>query len=241
MPAADLRFSTQSEPISLSERAYHAIRDRVLKGELPIGAALSRRKLAVELGMSLLPVAEALQRLEAEGLVESRPRVGTRVYRPSTQDIRERYEIREALESQAARLFAERASPREKLELEKMAEHMDALFNRCASGENDPEFLFAVHSYHSELHLKIAECTGCRALRDVIDKNNVLTFNWLYDVAARRPPLPPRFHRNLIEAIGRGDPEDADRAMREHVRYGLGNVVRAIGPDSAEKPFQRMK
>jgi DNA-binding GntR family transcriptional regulator len=242
MCAASADISAR-EPVSLSVRAYLVIRDQILKGDLALGAALSRRKLAGALGMSLLPVAEALQRLESEGLVESRPRVGTRVCLPTTQDIRERYEVREALESQSARLFAEKASPREKLELERMAEHMDTMFSRCASGENDPEFLFAVHSYHSQLHLRIAECTGCRALRETIERNQVLTFNWLYDVAARRPPLPPRFHSELIAAISREDPEEADRSMRHHVRYGLENVVRAIGPDGAgpDSPFRRVK
>lgn len=235
MPAAHPGFASPQETISLSERAYIVIRDRILKGELALGAALSRRKLAAELGMSLLPVAEALQRLEGEGLVESRPRIGTRVCRPTEQDIRERSEVREALESQAARLFAKTATARAKLELQRMAEHMDAMFNRCfATGENDPEFLYAVHSYHSELHFRIAECTGCQALRQAIEKNHVLIFNWLYDIAARRPPLPARFHRDLIEAISKGDPEEADRAMRQHIRYGLENVVRGIGPEDGE-------
>src|SRR5713226_7990442 len=114
--------------VSLSEHAYNVIRERILKGEIPLGAALSRRKLAAELGMSLLPVAEALQALENDGLVESRPRVGTRVCLPTAEQIRERYEIREALESQAARLYTERASVPQKLELERMAENMDAMF-----------------------------------------------------------------------------------------------------------------
>ncbi len=233
MAKAEAHFSSSPERVSLSERAYLLIRERILKGELALGAALSRRKLASELGMSLLPVSEALQRLENDGLVESRPRIGTRVCLPTARDIRENYEVREALESQAARLFAEKASVREKLEMEKMAEHLDALFNRCASGENDPEFLYAVHSFHSQFHLRIAECTGCRALRQAIEKNQVLIYNWLYDVAARRPPLPPRFHRDLLEAISKGDPEDADHAMRHHVRHGLDNVLRALDPDSA--------
>lgn len=229
---------------SLSEHAYLVIRDRILKGEIPLGAALSRRKLAVELGMSLVPVAEALQRLEGDGLVESRPRVGTRVCLPTASDIRERYEVREALESQAARLFAEKASGREKLELLKMAEHMDALFNRCfASGDRDRDFLYEVHSYHLQLHLRIAECTGCHALRQIIEKNHVLIFNWLFDVGAHRPALPPRFHRDLIETLNKGDAEEADRAMRNHIRYGVENVVRAIGPDGArsDSAIQRIK
>lgn len=222
------------EHAGLAERAYLVIRDRILKGEFRLGAALSRRKLAAELGMSLLPVSEALQRLENDGLVESRPRIGTRVFRPTAEDIREHYEVREALESQAARLFAEKASVREQMELRRMAENMDVMFNRCAEGDKEPDFLFAVQSYHSQLHLRIAECTGCRALRQTIEKNQVLIFNWLFDVAAQRPPLPPRFHRDLIEALCQGDPEAADRAMRQHIRYGLGNIVRAIGPEPTE-------
>jgi DNA-binding GntR family transcriptional regulator len=193
--------------------------------------------------MSLLPVSEALQRLEGEGLVESRPRSGTRVFLPSAEDIREQYEVREALESQAARLFAERAGVRDQIELMRMAENMDAMFNRCAEGDRDPEFLFAVQSYHSELHLRIAGCTGCRALQQTIEKNQILIFNWAFDVAARRPPLPPRFHRDLVENLCKGDPEIADAAMRQHIRYGLGNIVRAIEPEPAggRVPIKRVK
>jgi len=74
MPASRGLQSAPKVRISLSEQAYMLIRDRILKGEIPLGAELSRRKLAAELGMSLLPVAEGLQRLENDELVESRPR-----------------------------------------------------------------------------------------------------------------------------------------------------------------------
>lgn len=232
----------RGERVSLSERAYYTIRERILKGELALGAPLSRRRLAAGLGMSLLPVAEALQSLEKDGLVESRPRVGTRVCFPTAEQVRERYQIREALESQAARLYAERASARQKRELESMAEHMDAMFNRCASSaDNNRDFLYAVQSYHLELHLRIAECTGCRALREMIEKNHVLIFNWLFDVAASRPPLPERFHRELIEALNRGKLETADKAMRAHVRHGLEEVVSILEPRAKDQRFERVK
>jgi GntR family transcriptional regulator, rspAB operon transcriptional repressor len=228
--------------MSLSEQAYYVIRDRILKGAIGLGAPLSRRKLAAELGMSLLPVAEALQALEADGLVESRPRVGTRVCLPTASEIRERYEVREALESQAARLYAVRATSREKREMERMAGHLDAMFNRAASSaDHDRDFLFAVHSYHMELHLRIAEYARCGVLRRLIEKNQVLIFNWLFDIAASRPPLPPRFHHNLIEALNRGKVQAADQAMRAHVSYGVEAVVGALASRPADVPFQRVK
>src|SRR6185312_12249953 len=95
----------EQQPLSLSSRAYQTILNRILRGMVPIGGELSRRKLSLELGMSILPVSEALQRLQNEGIVETQPRVGTRVRIPTATDVRERYEIREALECQTARLF----------------------------------------------------------------------------------------------------------------------------------------
>ncbi len=223
---------TNASPVawqgSLAEQAYVAIREQILRGQLALGTVVSRRRLAQQLGMSMLPISEAIQRLEAEGLVESRPQVGTRVRIPTEKDIRERFIIREALESQAARLFVERASYAQRQEMSRMAEHVDALFNRRASGDCDPEFLFAVHSYHFQLHMKIAEYSGCSALREMIEKNNVLVLNWLYDVAGPQPTPPAQFHRDLIAILAGNNPEAADAAMRAHVTWGIDETVQSI-------------
>jgi DNA-binding GntR family transcriptional regulator len=219
---------------SLSARAYRTILNRILRGTVPIGGELSRRKLAVELGMSILPVSEALQRLQNEGIVESQPRVGTRVRVPTGTDVRERYEIREALECQTARLFCRIATDADQEALLQMARQVDALYARCFSGsENDADFLYLVQDTHTRFHLRIAEVSGCRALRTMLEANQVLTFNWLYYVAARRPALPTRFHTELAEALGTRDEEVADRAMRAHIRYGIENVISCIVPELA--------
>jgi len=201
---------------------------------VPIGGELSRRKLAVELGMSILPVSEALQRLQNEGIVESQPRVGTRVRVPTSTDVRERYEIREALECQTARLFCRAATDADMEELLKMAQEVDTLYARCfRSAENDADFVYLVQDTHSRFHLRIAEVSGCQALRAMLEANQVLTFNWLYYVAAQRPALPPRFHTELAEALCTRDEEIADRAMRAHIRHGIENVISCIAPELA--------
>src|SRR6185437_15569732 len=79
---------------SLANAAYTQIRDEILRGNFGIGDILSRRHLAEMLNMSFIPITEALQRLEVEGLVESRPRIGTRVRIPAEEDIRSSYVIR---------------------------------------------------------------------------------------------------------------------------------------------------
>lgn len=242
MPNPLRKTGQRGDRISLADRAYYAIRERILKGQIGLGAPLSRRKLAVELGMSLLPVSEALQALEADGLVESRARVGTRVCFPTPEEIRDRYEVREALESQAARLYAERSTPAERRATLKTAEQLDTLFEQSSDTPNrNRELLYTVHSDHLDFHLRIADAARCRTLREMIEKNHVLIFNWLFDVAASRPPLPPNFHRELAQALNSGDVDTADRAMRNHVRHGLENIVSILGARASDVPFERVK
>jgi DNA-binding GntR family transcriptional regulator len=213
---------------SLSSRAYQQIRDEILSGELSIGDIISRRRLAKRLNMSFLPVTEALKCLETEGLVESRPRIGTRVRVPSEQDIRDSNVIREALESQAARLCAEHITAEEKKQLRTSARHLDQLQKMCALEPQDSRFLFSVHTYHMQFHTRIAEVGRCTGLCRAIEKEHVLVFNWLYDIAADRRAQPEEFHTKLADALSSGDPVVADAAMREHVRYGLDQILERL-------------
>jgi DNA-binding GntR family transcriptional regulator len=174
--------------------------------------------------MSVIPVTEALQRLEADGLLESRPRAGTRVRVPTERDVHELYEVREALETQSARLFAQRATEAQRQEIRRLADQLDKLFKRLGRGTDDADLRSLVHSQHVQFHMRIAEHADCDSLRQLIERSHILTLNWLFDVTARRTPLPPRFHHDLGEAVASGDPERADAAMRGHVRYGLREI-----------------
>ncbi len=217
----------------LSDQAYFTIRERVLRGVFAPGAVLSRRNLAREFGMSFLPISEALQRLESEGLVESRPRVGTRVRTPTPGEVRGRYVVREALEAKSAELCCERASFQERLELRRMAEHLDLLYARSAVGERDTDLLYVVHQHHMNLHMRIAEYARCPELKEAIEKNHVLIYNWFFDITAGRRAMPERFHRDLVQAVIGDDIPAAGRVMREHVRYGLDGILQAVERHSA--------
>jgi len=219
-----------SEGHNLSRQAYAQIRTSILSGRLLLGSPISRRKLAEAYGMSVVPVTEALQQLEAEGLVESWPRVGTRVRIPTPHDVRGHYVVREALESQAARLFSRMASDEQRLEIIRLGNALDESYRR--SGEetisNDDHIL--LHEEHFRFHMRIAECSGHGALSQAIERHQILTFNWLYDTAANRLNLPPRHHGSLAEVLAQHDPEKADAAMRAHVMYGCEELIRRFEP-----------
>ncbi len=226
--ASRVKTSRRLVQQGLADRAYTVIREQILRGELCLGAVLSRRRLAKQLGTSIFPISEAILRLEAEGLVESRPQVGTRVRIPSETDIRESFIIREALECQSARLVAERATFEQRGELNRMAENVDALFNRQTSGDSDANFAFAVQRYHMQLHIKIAEYSGCAALTDLLDKNHILVLNWIFDLLVSKISRPARLHRDLLDAVTGNSVDGAEAAMRQHVRIGFDDTIQAV-------------
>lgn len=196
------------------------VRQRILRGELRLGQAISRRKLAAEFGMSFLPVTEALVRLEFEGLLESRPRAGTRVRIPSRKDVEGNYVVREALEVQAALLFAEVATAAERAELRKLAARVDALAVR-------PDRTMYL-TLHHQFHYRIAECTRCDALRQAIEKTHALASIWF--CVTRKPARRQSGdrHQRLIEAIVSGDPARATAGVREHLAVGRKHILRSL-------------
>ena len=217
---------------SLSNKAYFRIRERILRGESKPGEVLSARRLAKEFEMSLLPVSQALRQLENDKLVESRPRAGTRVRIPQPDEVRGRCVVREALEAQSARLCCAHATAKERMELLRLAKQLDTLYDRFGK-DDDAELQYVVHTLHFELHMRIAEYARCPELKEVIEMNQVLIYNWFFDIAANRRSLPADFHVRLLQAITGSDPLAADEAMRAHVQYGVVETLQQTVPQAA--------
>jgi len=210
------------ETASLSAEAYEVVRQRIARGELVLGQAISRRRLAAELGMSFLPVTEALLRLEFEGLLESRPRAGTRVRVPTPADVEGNYIVRQALETQAALLFAQVATDAERHELRRLAARVDAL-----SVKSDRSMYMNVHL---KLHHRIAECARCDALREVIERTHAMAMIWFCVMRSPSPDDSTRRHQDLVEEILSGDAMRIAAAVREHLAVGRRHTLELLEP-----------
>ena len=103
MPASEKNASE-----TLADRAYDAIADAIVRGELLAGARISEAALSKRFQIGRGPLREALRRLEGRRLVITRPNAGARVVSLSTRDMVELFEIREMLESRACQLATER-------------------------------------------------------------------------------------------------------------------------------------
>src|SRR5215211_3087342 len=108
------------------EFVYQTLRRAILRCELATGQRLPTQEIANRLGVSLIPVREALQLLQSEGLVENRPHAGAVVTRISSSSVAEVFTLLEALETAAARVAARRMPPEEMDALTRLLAEMDA-------------------------------------------------------------------------------------------------------------------
>src|SRR5499427_1918248 len=90
-------------PTNLTALAYRSIKDYILEGRLDEDSRLTEEFLSSQLGISKSPIREALNRLEAEGLIRIEARRGAYLRRLSIDEINELYDLREALEVHVVR------------------------------------------------------------------------------------------------------------------------------------------
>jgi DNA-binding GntR family transcriptional regulator len=207
---------------NLAADAYCVVRRRLVRGEVGLGQTISRRRLAAELGMSLLPVTIALLRLEYEGFLESRPRAGTRVRIPSRDDFHGHYVVREALETQAARIFAATASARERDELKRLGAQVDEL----SVGADRIRYVTAHHLFHRS----IAEAAHCPVLAATVEHTHALASVWFCAINEEPLRQPPRRHQALAELLVEADPDRAAAAVSDHIASGERHVMGALKP-----------
>jgi len=213
---SNYRFETAAaDTATLTSRVYETLREEILTGECKPGKRLVRRLIARRLGVSPLPVTEALFRLELEGLVESRPLCGCRVRPMTLDDVRNDEVLREAIECQAARRCAENATPAELKRLMTQARLLD----RMMSG-GGPHSKLGMNT-HFDFHRAIAEAGKFPVLVDELQRvwfRRLMRLSWVKATHYQR--VPKGWHQQLVKTLAARDPDKAEAEMRRHVRFG---------------------
>jgi len=193
---------------SLAERAYVAIRRLIVTLELGPGSVINERELVEQLGIGRTPVREALRRLAQEGLVEVYPRRGMFVTDVDVRELAAISEVRAALEPEAARLAAERATDAERAELKELLDALDA-------GGDD----HALMALDERIHRAVYRCARNDLLGATLEQYYVLALRIWTIALDRQHELKDAVqeHRALLQAIHDGDGERAAATMRAHV------------------------
>jgi DNA-binding GntR family transcriptional regulator len=195
--------------LSRAELAYQQLLEAIREGRLTSGSRLRENEIMQWLGISRLPVREALRRLQSDGLISSIPYRGITVTRLDYQQIIELYQMREVLEGTAAALAARHASPAEIAMLRKALAPTDKHCDAQQLARHDRQFHHAIyHTAHNRYLLKSLD-----SLRDTM----VLLGHSTY-TEPRRCAAAQQEHERIFRAIEEGKPETAEVVAREHVR-----------------------
>jgi len=188
-----------------ADRAYLSIRGLIVSLELPPGAVIDERELMQRLGLGRTPVREALRRLAQEQLVEVFPRRGMFVTNVDVRDLARISEVRLALEPEAARLAADRATEEERDELA-------SLGDRIKRGAD-------LMGLDEQIHRAIYAAAHNHLLEKTLGEYYVLALRIWAIALDRAEDLEDAVeaHRDLIQAIVVGNGERAAVTMRAHV------------------------
>jgi len=230
--------SSVPEARTLAERVFQALQSAIVRGELAPGSKITEPGLSQAYGISRGPLREAMRRLEAHRLIERVPHVGARVVKLSMPELLELFEVREALESTAARLAAEHMT----------AEEIAGLRAVLALHESQDDLRRGESYYQSEgdldFHYRIVKGSHNRMLITLLCDDLyylVRLYRTQFSASGTRPKRAFAEHHRIVDAIAAGEGDIAERLMRSHVRASRDNVAAryAATLSSQEKPTQQ--
>jgi len=207
-------------PRSLAELAWLALREEILTGQLQPGTPLRLREVAHRLGMSVIPVREALHRLHQEGLVSREAQKRAFVAPVSVADMEDLYRVRIELEGLAIQLACERFTPEDH-------RHLSGVLDEFVAAYEGGQVRLG-RELHRQFHLELYRLAGSPTLDrlippllDAAERYRVLS------VADRGDPRQRRQeHQRILDACLAGDGSRARRELAEHLARTV-ELVRA--------------
>jgi DNA-binding GntR family transcriptional regulator len=202
------------------EHVYEYLRDTILTGRLRGGERIDQDVVARQLGVSRMPVREAIRRLDSEGFVTSRRNRGALVTALGPDEMLELFEMRSVLEALAVSLAVPRIDAAVMTDLEDRVRRMRRAEARIG----------AWIEIHEALHDAVTRLAGrprlAAAIRNL--RHAVAPYLRLYLSAYRYAEMPGFEHETLLEAIRTGDPARAGDTMREHIMSAASGVVEFV-------------
>jgi len=215
--------NTAGATTTAGQKATSTIRERILTGDLGPGAKLSQHQLATELGMSRIPVRDALRSLAAEGLVKVRDNTTAVVASLSMEDLQELYEIRISLEPRLGRLAIPNLTQRHFTDMEELLERM-------ASTTDKQPWLPLNNRFHETLYSAANRQRSLdivRSVRRQTDRYTAVHIELSQDVVDSE-------HRMILEAARQGHPTRIEALITAHISASYEQMLRYLAGEGRE-------
>jgi DNA-binding GntR family transcriptional regulator len=232
-------FVRSLDVVSAVDQVALEIRRSIVSGDLAPGQEFSLRKIAEQLGVSLIPVREALRRLEAQGLVVTRRSKSAMVAPLDPQEFSDVYRLRRSIEPELAGRASMLLTPAD-------FRRLDALQRAHARARDRDARHQAHHALHVEM-LRPAATPWDERVLDMLWHASERYVRYAFERLAAHPEEPERrgrAHADLLTAVRTGDPETASEALTRHLAHTESIVVDALGKlaasdaDTAPPPRQ---
>lgn len=216
----DKYLLSNQDRATLQYKVTTKLREVILKGEFKMGERLIQEEWAAKLGVSRMPIREALRQLEVEGLVKIEPRRGAIVTPISAIDIEEIYQLRALLEGEAVTLSLPHLTDQDKQELEVLHKQMLDLTN---TEEDTEEYM----RLNSQFHQIMREKCPWRRIHGMIE-------TLLKGIPLQTPSLLKEMkerkaeHGRMVEYIKQNDAMKLKECMQEHILRTKDNLLRVI-------------
>ncbi len=202
---------------NISGQVVDHIRTMIFDGSLKRGQRVPQNDIAGDLGVSRLPVREALITLESEGLIESEPHRGAFVVPIHREDIDDHYRIYGMVQGLATRRAASRVTEPTLKRLQDLHDQMQST--------DDSEI---AHSLNWEFHALINQTGGSRRLLSVLRQLARNLPREVYEVPPAADAAAVQGHQRILDALRAGDGDAADAAARQHMiaegEYVIGKL-----------------
>jgi DNA-binding GntR family transcriptional regulator len=210
---------------------YRTLREAIVRCELRPGERLVIDDLARRLEVSSIPVREALQLLQSEGLVVTVPHVGTSVASLSRESVAEVFAVMEGLEMVATRAAAQRARPEDIAALGEIVALMD---RALATGAHEQWA-----ELNTRFHVAISRLTAMPMLQDMMERaldrwDRVRRF-FFTGVLVHRAQQAQKEHHALLEAMQAQDWDRLEETVRDHNRGALADYAAYLESEAAAK------
>jgi DNA-binding GntR family transcriptional regulator len=212
------RSATVQAPTTVANYVAAEVRAGILQGRYPLGSRIDQQALADELGASIIPVREALRRLEAEGLVRIYPRKGAFVAEFPFQDLGEINLMRERLEALALELAVRRLTEADIAELKSMNELLEHVDQRDSA---------LWDQLNREWHLKLYSLAGAEILQQTITMlwDRMTLYRTVNAVRTGHRDKSIHEHAALLACCAAGDVKAAVEQLQNHIRRSLADVA----------------
>lgn len=209
---------------NLSDQLVELVRDRIVSGEVPADQPIRQDALAAELGVSKIPLREALTRLEQEGLLRSQANRGYFVRSLSTEEAEEVYALRLLLEPEAAALASIRADVDERREATEILETLDRVTNERGDG---------VGAFNRSFHLALIRPAAQPITTSILERLQVLSDRYVrkHLEPLGRDERANDEHRQLLDAWLARDSEQVGALMRAHIGQTLEDLRRQLAAE----------